>query len=63
MSCKPTCFYDGRLVAWTDGEHLEDTARCPEKLLIGVGAHDANKIGWASTCKNDQLRKMERNRD
>jgi hypothetical protein len=50
-----TGFYDGRLVAGADRQHLEHSAGGPQQLLIGEGPHDIHQGLGATAGQDDQL--------
>ena len=50
-----TCFDNGWLVAGADRQYFEDSRRCPQQLLVGVGTHDTHKFTRTTTRQDDQL--------
>lgn len=58
--CVHTSFYNGRLVAGANREHLEHSACGPQQLLIGEGPHDVDQSLGASTGQDDQLEQTHR---
>ena len=49
------------LITGANGEHFEEPTTRPQQFLIGVESHDSHEQGWATTGKDDELRKEGEN--